>query len=97
MYFDVKVDLTPEQLEEVKEQIRTSVTESIKDAGKIEGYIRDVIKAQIRSIVNEEIQTKNYRRYIADKVEKTLLNEGLIDGQRMYEKNRNRYDSENAL
>lgn len=80
MYFDVKVDLTPEQLEEVKEQIRTSVTESIKDAGKIESYIRDVIKAQIRSIVNEEIQTKNYRRYIADKVEKTLLNEGLIDG-----------------
>lgn len=80
MYFDVKVDLTPEQLEEVKEQIRTSVTESIKDAGKIDGYIRDVIKAQIRSIVNEEIQTKNYRRYIADKVEKTLLNEGLING-----------------
>lgn len=86
MYFDVKVDLTPEQLEEVKEQIRTSVTESIKDAGKIDSYIRDVIKAQIRSIVNEEIQTKNYRRYIADKVEKTLLNEGLIDGQRMYGK-----------
>ena len=80
MYFDVKVELTPEQLEQIKEQIRSSVTETMKDTGKLDGYIRDVVKAQIRSIVNEEIQTKNYRRYIADKVEKALLNEGLIDG-----------------
>ena len=80
MYFDVKVELTPEQLEQIKEQIRSSVTETMKDTGKLDGYIRDVVKAQIRSIVNEEIQTKSYRRYIADKVEKALLNEGLING-----------------
>ena len=80
MYFDVKVELTPEQLEQIKEQIRSSVTETMKDTGKLDGYIRDVVKAQISSIVNEEIQTKNYRRYIADKVEKALLNEGLING-----------------
>ena len=78
MYFDVKVELTPEQLEQVQEQIRTAVSDTLKDTGKLDSYIRDVIKTQIRSIVNEEIQTKNYRRYIADRVEKALLSEELI-------------------
>ena len=42
-------------------------------AGKLDGVIKDTIKGVVRSIVNEEIQTKNYRRLIADRVERILI------------------------
>ena len=74
MYLNIDVKLTEEQLKQIEEQAKVQLDDIVL-AGKLDGVIKDTIKGVVRSIVNEEIQTKNYRRLIADRVEKILLDE----------------------
>ena len=53
-------------------------------SGKLDGVIKDVIKGHIRSIVNEEIQKKDYRKLITDRVEKIMI-DGINDGMSVEE------------
>ena len=72
MYLNIDFKLTDEQVKQLEEQTKIEV-DNIILMGKLDGVIKDTIKGVIRSVVNEEIQTKNYRRLIADRVEKILL------------------------
>lgn len=72
MYLNIDIKLTEQQLKQIEEQAKVQLDDIVL-AGKLDGVIKDTIKGVVRSIVNEEIQTKNYRRLIADRVEKILL------------------------
>ena len=72
MYLNIDVKLTEEQLKQIEEQAKVQLDDIVL-AGKLDGVIKDTIKGVVRSIVNEEIQTKNYRRLITDRVEKILM------------------------
>lgn len=72
MYLNINFNLTDEQIKQLEEQTKVQLDDIVL-AGKLDGVIKDTIKGIIRSIVNEEIQTKGYRRLIADRVEKVLM------------------------
>ena len=75
----VDIKLTEEQIKRIEEQTKTEIDNAIS-FGRLDSYIKETVKAVIKSIVNEEIQTKNYRSYIADKVHSVLMNdEALAD------------------
>ena len=78
MNLNIDIKLTESQVKQIEEQTKAEVEDAIL-SGKLEGYIKDVVKAQIKSIVNEEIQTKNYRAFISKKVQESLINEGIIE------------------
>lgn len=74
MYLKIDFEFSEEQIKQIEEQAKMQLNQSIIE-GKLDILIKDTIKSVIRSIVNEEIQTKNYRRLIADRVEKVLMEE----------------------
>lgn len=74
MYLNIDVKLTEEQLKQIEEQAKVQLDDIVL-AGKLDGVIKDTIKGVVRSIVNEEIQTKGYRKLIAGRVEKILMDE----------------------
>ena len=74
MYLKIDFEFSEEQIKQIEEQAKMQLNQSIIE-GKLDMLIKDTIKGVIRSIVNEEIQTKNYRRLIADRVEKVLMEE----------------------
>lgn len=74
MYLNIDVKLTEEQLKQIEEQAKVQLDDIVL-AGKLDGVIKDTIKGVVRSIVNEEIQTKGYRKLISGRVEKILLDE----------------------
>ena len=74
MYLKIDFEFSEEQIKQIEEQVKAQLNDSIIE-GKLDMLIKDTIKSVIRSIVNEEIQTKNYRRLIADRVEKVLMEE----------------------
>jgi len=74
MYLKIDFEFSEEQIKQIEEQAKAQLNDSIVE-GKLDMLIKDTIKSVIRSIVNEEIQTKNYRRLIADRVEKVLMEE----------------------
>ena len=78
MYINILVDLTEEQIAQIEKQTKVEIDNAILE-GKLTSTIKDVIKTRIKQIVNEEIQTKNYRQYIADKVIDVLMKENLIN------------------
>jgi len=75
MYLNIDVKLTEEQLKQIEEQAKVQLDDIVL-AGKLDGVIKDTIKGVVRSIVNEEIQTKGYRKLIAGRVEKILMDRG---------------------
>ena len=77
MNINVDIRLTEEQLKQIEKQAKVEIEDVIL-SGKLESYIKEVIKSQIKSIVNEEIQTKNYRAYISKKVQEALIDEGFV-------------------
>ena len=74
MYLNIDVKLTEEQLKRIEEQAKLQLDDIVL-AGKLDGVIKDTIKGVVRSIVNEEIQTKGYRKLISGRVENILLEE----------------------
>ena len=74
MYLNIDVKLTEEQLKQIEEQAKLQLDDIVL-AGKLDGVIKDTIKGVVRSIVNEEIQTKGYRKLISGRVENILLEE----------------------
>lgn len=74
MYLNIDVKLTEEQLKQIEEQAKVQLDDIVL-AGKLDGVIKDTIKGVVRSIVNEEIQTKGYRKLISGRVEKILLDD----------------------
>lgn len=74
MYLNINFKFTDEQIKYLEEQTKIQLDDIVL-SGKLDGLIKDTIKGIVRSIVNEEIQTKQYRRLIADRVEKIVLDE----------------------
>ena len=72
MYLKIDFELTEHQIKQIEEQAKIQLDDAVV-GGKLDTVIKDTIKGVIRSIVNEEIQTKGYRRLIADRVEKVLM------------------------
>ena len=91
MYLNIDVKLTEEQLKQIEEQAKVQLDDIVL-AGKLDGVIKDTIKGVVRSIVNEEIQTKNYRRLITDRVEKILMDEVINEKWHFNMDNFNIYD-----
>lgn len=78
MNLNVDIKLTDEQIKKIEEQTRLEVDDAIL-SGKLDAYIKETVKSVIKSIVNEEIQAKNYRAYISNKVVQTLISEGIVN------------------
>lgn len=78
MNINVDIKLSEEQIKMVQEQTRLEVDEAIL-SGKLDSYIKETVKSVIKSIVNEEIQTKGYRAYIANRVMSTLMDEEITE------------------
>ena len=72
MYLNIDFKLSDEQVKQIEEQTKVTINDVVL-TGKLDSAIKDVIKGVIRSVVNEEMQTKNYRRLIADRVERILI------------------------
>ena len=72
MYINVDVKISNEQIEAIKKGAEEQVKQAIED-GQLSSSIKDVVKGVIRSEVNEQIQTKGYRKLIADKVTNVLM------------------------
>ena len=79
MNINVDVKLSEEQLRVIQEQTRLEVDDAIL-SGKLDSYIKETVKSVIKSIVNEEIQTKGYRSYIANRVTSALMDEEVVEG-----------------
>ena len=78
MNLNVDITLSDKQLKLIEDQTRIELEEAL-ESGKLDNYIRETVKSIIKQIVNEEIQTKNYRARISDKVTRVLLDEGIIE------------------
>lgn len=78
MNLNVDIKLTSEQIKQIEEQTRLEL-EDVISSGKLDSYIRDTVKSVIKSIVNEEIQTRGYRAHIAQKVTDTLMDREMGD------------------
>jgi hypothetical protein len=74
MYININFSLTPEQINQIEEQVKVELSElMVNNSSKLDNIIRDTVKGCIKSIVNEEIQTKNYRTNIARRVDEVLM------------------------
>ena len=74
MYININFSLTPEQINQIEEQVKVEISElMVNNSSKLDSIIRDTVKGCIKSIVNEEIQTKNYRTNIARRVDEVLM------------------------
>ena len=78
MNLNVDITLSDKQLKLIEDQTRIELEEAL-ESGKLDNYIRETVKSIIKQIVNEEIQTKNYRARISNKVTRVLLDEGIIE------------------
>ena len=78
MNVNVGITLTEQQIKQIEEQTKLAVDEAILN-GNLDACIKDVVKGYIRSIVNEVMQTKSYKRKIMDRVADVLINEDLVD------------------
>ena len=78
MNVNVGITLTEQQIKQIEEQTKLAVDEAILN-GSLDNCIKEVIKGHIKCIVNEVIQTKNYRRNIMDRTVEILMQEGMID------------------
>lgn len=74
MYLNIDIKLTEQQIKQIEERAKVQLDDIVL-AGKLDGVIKDTIKGVVRSIVNEEIQTKGYRKLIAGRVETILFDE----------------------
>lgn len=72
MYINIDFKFTDEQVKQIQEQTKIQLDDIVL-SGKLDSVIKDTIKGHIRSIVNEEIQKKNYRKLITDRVEKIMM------------------------
>ena len=78
MNLNVDIRLSEEQLKQIEEQAKIEVTKAMVN-GTLDTYIKEVIKSCIKTVVNEEIQTKNYRKLISDRVTKIVMEDGISD------------------
>ena len=74
MYMNLSVELTPGQKDFIKKQVEDELMKAIENEALLP-LVRDVVKAQMRCIVNEEIQTKGYRKMLSDRISKLLFQE----------------------
>lgn len=72
MYVDFNLKLSEDQMRQLKEVVAEELSKSFTDA-ILTKAVKDVYAGHIRSLINEELQTKNYRARVSDKVHKILL------------------------
>lgn len=73
MYISLNIDveLTEEQKDIIKKQVEEQLKNSITTK-QLEEAVKECCKGMIKSIVNESIQTKEYRTYISSKIMRML-------------------------
>lgn len=73
MYISLNVEITlnEEQKADIAKQIEEQLTNALTD-GQIKEAVKEVCKGMIKSVVNECIQTKEYKSFMARKVLKML-------------------------
>ena len=64
---------TPELTEEIKEyvqqQLPSIINEEIfQDENKLRSMIRDAVRGQIKSLISELLQGRDFREYLGDKI-----------------------------
>ena len=80
MNLNVDIKLTDEQIKQIEEQTRIEVDSCILN-GALDTYIKEVVKSCAKQIINEEIQSKGYRKLISERVTDILVGKGIIDEQ----------------
>lgn len=78
MNLNVNINLTESQVKQIEEQARIEVENAILN-GSLDTYIKEVVKSCAKQVINEEIQTKGYRKMIADRVTQVLVKDGIVN------------------
>lgn len=67
--FNFTPELTEEIKEYVKQQMPSIINEEIfQDENKLRSMIRDAVKGQIKSLICELLQGRDFRDYLRDKI-----------------------------
>ena len=78
MNVNVGITLTEQQIKQIEEQTKLAVDEAILN-GNLDSCIKEVVKGQIKSIVNEVMQEKNYKRKVTDRVVDVLMKAKVVE------------------
>lgn len=77
MYISLNIDieLTEGQKEEIRKQVEQQLMESFSSEPLIKDAVKEVTRGMIKSLVNESIQTKEYRAIVGKRVMNLLMKE----------------------
>ena len=77
MYISLNIDieLTEGQKDEIRKQVEQQLMESFSSETLIKDAVKEVTRGMIKSLVNESIQTKEYRAVVSRKVMNLLMKE----------------------
>ena len=77
MYISLNIDieLTEGQKEEIRKQVEQQLMESFSSESLIKDAVKEVTRGMIKSLVNESIQTKEYRAIVGKRVMNLLMKE----------------------
>ena len=77
MYISLNIDieLTEGQKEEIRKQVEQQLMESFSSEPLIKDAVKEVTRGMIKSLVNESIQTKEYRAIVSKRVMNLLMKE----------------------
>ena len=77
MYISLNIDieLTEGQKDEIRKQVEQQLMESFSSETLIKDAVKEVTRGMIKSLVNESVQTKEYRAAVSRKVMKLLMKE----------------------
>lgn len=67
--FSFTPELTEEIKEYVKQQMPSIINEEIfQDENKLRSMIRDSVRGQLKSLISELLQGRDFREYLRDKI-----------------------------
>ena len=69
---NIELELTEEQKKMIHDQVEQQLVSAVTN-DMLKDAVKEVTKGMIKSLVNESIQTKEYRAYISKKVLDQLM------------------------
>lgn len=78
------ISLEPEKTKELEQYIKIMLPEIInenifKDENKLKSLINDCVRSQIKAVINDLMNEKDFRNYLRDKVKKQI---GMYEGEK---------------
>ena len=77
MFLRINIDLEPVVTEELEAYVKAKLPEELNEAlfqdkNYLNKVIKDAVKGQIRSVITEILQGKDYRNFLRDKIAKEI-------------------------